>query len=134
MFSSQPSALDLSVDRNGLYREESYSDLKAASIRKMVPVTEKGLPDESRPALFVGTIQVMTPGGALPIQSQLSATTLEDAVREFPKAMEKALAELLDEIKRMEQEASSRIVVPDMRPGAPVGGKMPGGRGGGLIY
>ena len=45
---------DLSVDQNNLYREETFTDLKIASIRRLTPVTVEGADDPARPTMFVG--------------------------------------------------------------------------------
>ena len=43
---------DIQMDAANLYREESYTDLKAGSLRKLVPVKADGTDDPSRPAIF----------------------------------------------------------------------------------
>ena len=45
---------DIAVDQDNLYREETFTDLKVASIRRLTPVTADGSDDPSRPTLFVG--------------------------------------------------------------------------------
>ena len=51
----QPEGLDsFSIDTDNLYKEESITDLKAATIRKMVPITVTGTVDENRPVKFIG--------------------------------------------------------------------------------
>ncbi len=96
--------IDFTVNRDDLYREESVTDLKVASIRRMVPIKSDGSEDPSRSHVFFGSTQLMTPEGPLPIQSQLSATTLEEAMDEFPVAMRKALDQTIDRLKKMQQQ------------------------------
>ncbi|MFP3981287.1 MAG: cytoplasmic protein, partial [Desulfobacterales bacterium] len=96
--------IDFTVNRDDLYREESVTDLKVASIRRMVPIKADGSEDPSRSQVFFGSTQLMTPEGPLPIQSQLSATTLEEAMDEFPSAMRKALDQTIDRLKKMQQQ------------------------------
>lgn len=96
--------IDFTVNRNDLYREESVTDLKVASIRKMVPIKSDGSDDPGRSTIFYGSTQLMTPEGPLPIQSELSATTLEAAMDEFPSAMQKALDQTIERLKQMQQE------------------------------
>ncbi|PID73151.1 MAG: hypothetical protein CSB33_05215 [Desulfobacterales bacterium] len=134
MLTGRTGEIDLTVDTQNLYREESITDLKAASIRRLIPITENGDVDETREMIFMGSIQVMTPGGTLPVQGELKAGTLKEAIAKFPDAMQHALNDLLEEFKRLEQEAGSRIVVPQA--GGVPGMGMPGGGapGGGIIY
>ena len=114
--------IDFTVNRDDLYREESVTDLKVASIRRMVPIKADGSEDPSRAQVFFGSTQLMTPEGPLPIQSQLSATTLEEAMDEFPAAMRKALDQTIDRLKKMQQQQG----------GGGVGGS--GGAGQSRIY
>ena len=96
--------IDFTVDKRNLYREESVTDLKVASIRCMIPVKEDGSDDPSRSRIFFGSTQLMTPEGPLPIQSQLSAASLEEAMNEFPGAMKKALDQTIERLKQMQQQ------------------------------
>jgi hypothetical protein len=41
-------------DKQGLYREDSYTDRRVGNIRQMTPVTVTGERDESRPVLYMG--------------------------------------------------------------------------------
>jgi hypothetical protein len=114
----QHQQIDFNVNKNGLYREVTFTDLRAASIRKLVPILVDGTDDKSRSVIFIGATQLMTPDGPLPIQTKLSATSLDQALDEFPGAMRQALAEVVEEIKKMQQEQErqsrddSRIIVP----------------------
>ena len=63
--------IDFSVDKSNLYREEAITDLKVASIRRMIPVTADGKDDPSRSPLFYGHTQILTPQGPLPLQARL---------------------------------------------------------------
>jgi hypothetical protein len=113
-----PQDIDFTVDKNNLYREESITDLKVASIRQMVPVTADGSVDKSRTAIFVGHTQLMTPEGPLPVQSRLTANTLDEAFEAFPGAMQEALAEMVARLQEMQRQApaqqrdDSRIIIP----------------------
>ncbi|MFP4000187.1 MAG: cytoplasmic protein, partial [Desulfobacterales bacterium] len=60
--------------------------------------------DPDRSPVFFGSTQLMTPEGPLPIQSQLSAATLDEAMNEFPSAMRKALDQTIDRLKQMQQQ------------------------------
>ena len=112
----QPGSIDFTVDQKNLYREETITDMKVAAIRKLTPVTPSGALDESRAAIFVGTTQLMTPEGPLPIQAMLPANNLKEAFDVFPGAMEEAMARLIDQIQQAQQaqkkKDDSRIIVP----------------------
>ena len=110
--------IDFTFDPKNLYREESITDLKIGSIRCLIPVYPDGSDDTSRTSLFIGHSQVMTPDGPLPLQSELTANNLAEAMNEFPKAMGKALEEMIRAIHQMQerqkkqQRDDSRIIVP----------------------
>ena len=112
----QPNTIDFAVDQKNLYREENITDMKVAAIRKMTPITPSGEVDESRTAMFVGTTQLMTPEGPLPIQAMLPANNLQEAFAAFPQAMETAMQRMVEQIQRAQQEQKgkddSRIIVP----------------------
>lgn len=99
--------IDFTVDKNKLYKEESITDLKTASIRCLIPVKIDGTIDESREKIFIGHTQLMSPQGALPLQARLNATTLEEAIDRFPAAMEQEMAQMIENVKRMQQEQES---------------------------
>lgn len=75
---------ELKVDQKNLYREEVFTDMKFATIRQLTPVLPDGQKDERRKTLFLGHTQVMTPGGAIPIQFEIDAKSLKQAMELFP--------------------------------------------------
>lgn len=125
---SAPDLPDISLDAAGLYREEVFSDRKAGTIRRMTPVTSDGATDASRPVLFSGQTQLLTPAGVLPLVFEIEAKTLDEAIRKFPAAVKLALNDAIEEAREMRREAASRIVVPDVGAGpigpAPGAGKI----------
>jgi hypothetical protein len=124
---AQESLPEVQIDRNNLYREEVFTDRKAGSIRRLVPITAEGGADASRPVLYSGQTQLLTPGGVLPLAFEIPAATLDDAVSKFPEAMQLALEQAIEEAREYRRESASRIVVPD------AGGGMGGIPGGGKI-
>jgi hypothetical protein len=119
---------DVELDPQGLYREDVFTDRRAGSIRRLTPVTRDGTTDASRPVLFSGQTQLLTPAGVLPLGFELEASSLDEAIRKFPQGVKLALEQAIDEARELRREAASRIVVPD------VGGVGPGaGAGGGKI-
>jgi hypothetical protein len=104
---------EIQMDLSNLYREESYTDLKAGSLRRLVPVKADGADDPSRPAIFTAATQVMTPGGVLPLSGEIEgAKNLAEAVAGFPAAIKQALADLREEMAALQRERASQIVVP----------------------
>ncbi len=120
---------DVNLDPAGLYQEEMFTDRRAGTIRRLTPVTIDGSPDASREVLFSGQTQLLTPAGVLPLVFEIEATTLKEALQQFPEGVKAALEQAIEEAREMRRESASRIVVPEV--GAGVG---PGpGAGGGKI-
>jgi hypothetical protein len=119
----EPGLPDIQVDRDGLYREDMYTDRRAGTIRRLSPVDVDGAPDGTRPVLFAGQTQLLTPGGVLPLSFDIEAKTLSEALARFPEAVHAALEQAIEEAREYRREASSRIVVPDIGGG----GALPGG-------
>lgn len=116
---------DIQVDRDGLYREEVFTDRKAGTLRRLLPVTAKGEADATRPVLYSGQTQLLTPGGVLPLAFEIDASTLDEALTRFPAAVHVALEQAIEEAREYRRETASRIVVPDVGAGAlPGGGKI----------
>ena len=104
---------DIQMDAGNLYREETYTDLKAGTMRKLVPVKADGSDDPAREPIFTAATQVMTPGGVLPLSGEVEgAKTLADAVAGFAPAIKQAIADLREEMAAMQRERASQIVVP----------------------
>ena len=100
----QEQKIDFSVDTNNLYREENITDLKVASIRKMIPVKPDGTKDEGRTELYFGHSQLMSPQGPVPLQAPLQANNLQEAFAVFPQAMKKTLNEMVERVKQMQEQ------------------------------
>jgi hypothetical protein len=118
---------DIQIDSAGLYREDIFTDRKAGTIRRLIPVTSDGNTDPARPVLFSGQTQLLTPTGVLPLGFEIEASSLEDAIDKFPAAVKEALEQAIEEAREYRREAASRIVVPDVAGGLPGGGAIPGG-------
>lgn len=120
---------DVRLDPAAMYREEIFTDRRAGTIRRLTPVTLDGATDSSRPVLFSGQTQLLTPAGVLPLVFEIEAATLAEALQKFPEGVKVALEQAIDEAREMRREAASRIVVPEVGAGA-IG---PGPAGGGKI-
>ena len=123
------SIAEVKVDMAHLYREEVFTDLRIATIRRLTPVRPDGTPDPSRPALYSAQTTLMSQAGPLPVEAPIEAASLEDAAAKFPAAIQEAVDRLLEEAREIRRREASRIVVPSAMPPPPGGGA----RGGGLI-
>ncbi|SRR5579883_2052562 len=124
---------EVHLDPAGLYREEIFTDRRAGTIRRLTPVTVAGATDPSRPVLFSGQTQLLTPAGVLPLAFEIEAGTLEEALRKFPEGVNAALEQAIDEARELRREAASRIVVPEVGTAGLGPGPGPGSAGGGKI-
>ena len=122
------SITEVKVDTNHLYREEVFTDLRIATIRRLTPVRADGTPDPSRPALYSAQTTLMSQAGPLPVEAPIEAASLEEAAAKFPAAIQEAVDRLLEEAREIRRREASRIVVPSAMPPPPGGA-----RGGGII-
>ena len=117
---------NLKMERDRLYLEEVITDLAAGTIRRMTPLKADGAPDPSRPTLYLGQAQVLSAMGPVPIQFELDASSLEEAIEMFGPEAEQAVRRMVDELRELQREQASQIVVPGSG-AVPGGGPMPGG-------
>ena len=107
------SVSEITLDKEGLFREETYTDLRAGSIQMLTPVKADGTVDEGREAMFVGEAHLMSPSGPLPVRCEIDAKTLEEALDKFPEAVNAAVDRMIKQAKEMQRQEASRIVTPD---------------------
>jgi hypothetical protein len=119
---------EIRMDADKLYREETFTDNAVGTLRRMTPVTADGDTDPARPVQFIGSTQVLTTAGPLPLSFEIEATTLTEAAEGFGDAAREAFERTMEELKEMQRQQASSIVVP--KGGVdPMGGM--GGMGGG---
>jgi hypothetical protein len=118
---------EITMDRTGLYREETFTDRRVGTLQRLTPVTPSGDTDNARPVLYVGQTQVLTPAGALPLSFEVPAKSLEDAVAQFGEMAKEALARTMRRLEELRREQASSIIVPGSAPPAS-GAPSPGGR------
>jgi hypothetical protein len=106
------------MDATQIYREETFTDRRVGTIRRLTPVMPDGAPDGARPVLFIGQAQAMTPMGAIPISFELDSPTLDGAITKFGDAAEQAVQQTMREIQEMRREQASSLVIPDAAGGA----------------
>ena len=111
---------ELVFDKNNLYKEKTYTDLKTGSIKQLTPVKADGSKDESRTSMFMGQTQMMSPSGPLPIQCMIEANNIEEAADKFPEAINATVERIIEEAKKARQDEASRIVVPGQDAGSKI--------------
>jgi hypothetical protein len=117
------------MDSTQIYLEETFTDRRVGTIRRLTPVTANAVADATRPVIFVGQAQVMTPMGAVPISFELDASTLDAAIAKFGEAAEQAVQQTMRDLQEMRREQASSLVLPDSAGGAlPPGDLMGRGR------
>ena len=115
---------ELKVDSANLYREEMFTDLRVATLRRLVPVRPDGSDDPSRPVLFSAQTTLMTQAGPVPVSAAIEAKTLAEAAQKFPEAIQAAVERLVEEARELQRREMSRIVVPGTMPPGPPRGKF----------
>jgi hypothetical protein len=128
----QNKAPEPEMDPKSLYREEIFTDRKMGTIRRLVPVKDDGATDTARATLYIGEAQILTPMGTLPLNFEIPAQSLQEAISKFGPATKQAIDHAMQELKELRRQASSSIVVPQggvgpLGPGGLPGGGLPGG-------
>ncbi|MEJ2382895.1 MAG: hypothetical protein P8Y54_00700 [Xanthomonadales bacterium] len=100
------------MDTANLYREDTFTDNAVGTLRRLTPVTAEGETDPARPVQFVGSTQVLTTAGPLPLSFEIEATTLTEAAEAFGDAAREAFERTMEELKEMQRQQASSIVVP----------------------
>jgi hypothetical protein len=103
---------EIKVDLDNLYREEIFTDMKVATLRRLTPVKSDGSVDAARKTIFVGQTQVMTRAGMLPVEFGIEAQSIDEAAGKFPQAVQEAVEEMIDEARRMQREQASSLIIP----------------------
>ncbi|MBM3341728.1 MAG: hypothetical protein FJY56_06405 [Betaproteobacteria bacterium] len=120
------------MDADNLYREEIITDRRVGTLRMMTPLKSDGSPDGARATLFIGEAQIMTNAGPLPINFEIEANNLAEAVANFGAAAKEGVERTVRELQELRRQQSSSIVVPGAGGMGGMGG-LPGIGGGGKI-
>jgi hypothetical protein len=99
-------------DGDNLYIEEVITDLKVGSIRRLTPIDRDGHRDLGRPAMFYAQAQIMSQMGPLPVSAQIEAKTLDEAIRNYPEAVQAGIEALMEEARELQRQEMNRIVMP----------------------
>lgn len=111
---------EIKLDTTSLVKEEVFTDQQIGSIRVLTPVMVDGSVDASRTVSFFGQTQVMTPGGAIPLNFDLDADNLEAAINMFGDAAKQSMEQTMKEIQEYQREQASKIVVPGQNSGSAI--------------
>ena len=115
---------EIEMDASNLYREDVFTDNAVGTLRQLSPVTAGGEPDSTRSLQFIGSTQVMTSAGPLPLSFEIPGATLAEAAAGFGSEAKAAFERTMEELKEMQRQQASSIVVPKAGMG---GGGMGGG-------
>jgi hypothetical protein len=118
---------EIRMDADSLFREEVFTDNAIGTLRRLTPVSATGEPDSARSQQFIGSTQVMTTAGPLPLSFEIPAGTLAEAAEAFGAAARDAFEKTMEELKEMQRQQASSIVVPGSGMD-PTGGGMGGGK------
>jgi len=88
-----------------LYEIRVITDIKAGELRWYIPVDAKGHMDPVRPYKFRGYTPVATPVGQQNFEFALEASTLSDALIEWPRKLEKAILEFQEKFAAAQRRA-----------------------------
>jgi hypothetical protein len=116
------------MDPKSLYREEIVTDRKVGTIRVLTPIKSDGSDDPSRHVSYIGEAQLMTSVGTLPINFEIEAQSLDEAVKRFAEVAKEAVERTVKDLQELRRQAASSIVVPQGGMGG-LGGMGPGGMG-----
>ena len=125
---NKPENNEISMNAAGMYREETFTDNAVGTLRRLTPVNSRGEADTTRSNQYIGSTQVMTNAGPLPLSFEIPATSLTEAIAGFGDGARKAFESTMEELRELQRRQASSIVVPGAG-----GGGIGGGMGGGKI-
>jgi hypothetical protein len=99
---------EIQMDAANLYREEMFTDNAVGTLRRLVPVTADGEVDSSRATQYVGSTQVLTNAGPLPLSFEIEAGSLNEAAAAFGQAAKDAFEKTMDELREMQRQQATR--------------------------
>ena len=120
-------AREAAMDAGALYLEELITDRRVGMIRRMTPIAADGSRDMQRKILYVGQAEIMTNMGPVPINFDIEAESLADAVAQFGVAAQTGVERTVQQLQELRRQQASQLVVPQ---GGMGGLQGPGGLGG----
>ena len=115
---------EIRMNAGGMYREETFTDNAVGTLRRLTPVTSGGETDNTRSTQYIGSTQVMTQAGPLPLSFAIEAGSLTEAIAAFGESAMAAFAKTMDELREMQRQQASSIVIPGAGGGGMGGGKV----------
>ncbi len=113
---------DFRMCSTDLYREESFTDRRTGTIRRLSPVKPDGLPDPARRIVYMGETQLLTSAGALPLSFEIEAHSLDEAAAKYGEDVKRAFNEAMEELQKLRRQAASGLVIPESGMGLAQGG------------
>lgn len=95
-----------------MYLEEVFTDQTVGQIRRMTPVSANGEKDSSREVTYVGYTQMMTPKGPMPLNFEIEAENLQEAIAKFADSARTSMIETFKQMEEMQRQQASSIVIP----------------------
>ena len=123
---------EIQMNAGGMYKEESFTDNAVGTLRRLTPVNANGDPDSTRSTHYIGSTQVMTQAGPLPLSFEIEASSMAEAIAAFGQNARTAFEKTMEELRELQRQQASSIVVPGAGGGG-MGGGVGGGMGGGKI-
>ena len=114
----------IQMNAAGMYREESFTDNAVGTLRRLSPVKASGEPDNTRLTQYIGSTQVMTQAGPLPLSFEIKANSLTEAIAAFGEGAKAAFEQTMQELKELQRQQASSIVVPGAAGGGMGGGNF----------
>jgi len=102
----------IEMNAGGMYREETFTDNTVGTLRRLTPVKVSGEPDNTRSVQYVGSTQVMTQAGPLPLSFEIEASSLTEAIAAFGESAKSAFEKTMEELRELQRQQASSIVVP----------------------
>lgn len=124
---------EINMNAGAMYREETFTDNMVGTLRRLTPVDANGQVDNTRSEQYIGSTQVMTNAGPLPLSFEIEASTMPEAIAGFGEAARQSFEQTMEELREMQRQQASSIVVPGAGGGGAMGGQGMGGAGGGNI-
>ena len=103
---------EIQMNAGGMYREETFTDNAVGTLRRLTPVKVSGEPDSTRSAHYIGSTQVMTQAGPLPLSFEIEAGSLTEAIAGFGESAMAAFEKTMEELREMQRQQASSIVIP----------------------
>ena len=102
-----PELAILPLNEHDLYEIRLISDDKAGELKWYVPVSVLGYQDPTRAYKFKGMTMINTPQGPRPLEFEIEATNLSDALIEWPRKLE---AQIRSMQSQMEEAHRQRLL------------------------